>query len=180
MSVLILFTLTLATFPHSDARSAFTAAALHILSPAGIFLSAPFAESSCALLSFTGCLVFVQGFSRERDTTAYQDLLVICSGMMFGVATTFRSNGILFGLLFLEEAIRTLLSLTSDLNFTKIRRLTAVGLGGLSVAFGFLLPQYIAYNKYCLDLDPSILRPWCNNTVPSIYTFVQHHYWYSP
>ena len=42
----------------------FVSAALHVLSPAGLFLTAPYAESLFSLLSFVGCLLYV--FSRER------------------------------------------------------------------------------------------------------------------
>lgn len=178
LSVLLLFSLTFAVFPGSTTRFAFTAAALHIISPAGIFLSAPYAESSCALFAFAGCLAFAKSFTTERaSATAKHDFLLFGSGVLFGISTTFRSNGILNGLLLLEEAFRVLLSLKDDFQMARIRRLIASGLGGLSVAFGFLLPQYISYSDFCREESVAILRPWCTKPLPSIYTFVQEHYW---
>jgi GPI mannosyltransferase 2 len=177
LSVLVLFSLTSALFSEPSAWLAFTAASLHVISPAGLFLSAPYAESSCALLSFAGCLLFTRSLSGNRPVTWGGDLLVLLSGICFGIATTFRSNGILNGLLLLEEAFRTVWSLQSGLQMSTFRRLIATGLGGLSVAVGFLLPQYIAYTEYCGQSDIP-MRTWCKRTLPSIYTFVQDHYWY--
>ncbi len=181
LSVLVLFNLTLAIFPDRSPKFAFLASLFHILSPAGLFLSAPYAESSCALLSFTGCLLFSKSFARNRENTTKEDLLVFMSGVFFGVATTFRSNGILYGILLLEEALRTLFELCHGIKLSTFRRLISTGLGGLAVAGGFLLPQYIAYKQYCMDPDSgSITRSWCERRIPSVYTFVQEHYWYFP
>lgn len=177
LSVLVLFSLTSAVFSEPSPWLAFTSASLHIISPAGLFLSAPYAESSCALLSFVGCLLFTKSLGGNGPTTASQDMLVLLSGVSFGIATTFRSNGILNGLLLLEEAFRTSWSLKHSFPISSLRRLLATGLGGMSVAVGFLLPQYIAYTEYCGKGNVTT-RTWCKRTLPSIYTFVQDHYWY--
>lgn len=178
LSVVVLHQLTLAIFPESSATAA-AAAAFHIISPAGLFLSAPYAESSCAFLSFLGCLLFTKSFSSTRESSVARDSLVLVSGVLFGIATTFRSNAILNGLLLLEEAFRTLLSLKDGFHFYTLRRLTITGLGGLAVAFGFFLPQYLAYIEFCEDSTTS-KRVWCNRSLPSIYGFVQDHYWFVP
>lgn len=177
LSVPVLFRLTSAVFAEPSAWLAFTAASLHIISPAGLFLSAPYAESSCALLSFIGCLLFTKSLGGNGPVTASHDVLVLLSGVFFGIAATFRSNGILNGLLLLEEALRTLWSLKHGVRVSSFRRLIATGLGGLCVAVGFLLPQYIAYTEYCGNSGINT-RTWCKRTLPSIYTFVQDHYWY--
>lgn len=177
LSALTLFSLTSALFPSSTSSGfALTAALLHILSPAGLFLSAPYAESSCALLSFLGCLLFTKSRTPSGATTTGHDLLVLAAGVILGAATTLRSNAILNGLLLLEEALRTLYDLTNGLHLANVRRLLAAGIGGLCVGVGFLLPQYIAYVEYCTpsDIQP---REWCERNIPSIYTFVQDHYW---
>ena len=175
LSVVVLHQLTLAIFPESSAVAAVTAA-LHILSPASLFLSAPYAESSCALLSFLGCLLFTKSLGSKGESSSGKDLLVLVSGFTFGIATSFRSNAILNGLLLLEEAFRTLLLLKDGLCFSVFRRLVATGLGGLFVGVGFLLPQYIAYSQFCGDSTAS-RRIWCDRYLPSIYGFVQDHYW---
>jgi len=178
LSVLVLHQLTLAIFPETSAVAAVTAG-FHIISPAGLFLSAPYAESSCALFSFLGCLLFTKSLGRKEEWSAAKDSLVLISGVCFGIATTFRSNAILNGLLLLEEAFRTLFVLKNGLHFSTVRRLAATGLGGLAVAFGFLLPQYIAYSQFCSD-STAPKRIWCDRSLPSIYGFVQDRYWFGP
>lgn len=176
LSLPVLFHLTRAVFPTSPATLPFTVAALHIISPAGLFLSSPYGESSCALLSFTGCLLFTKSLSGNAPSTTRHDLVVLLSGISFGLATTFRSNGILNGLLLLEEAFRSLWRLNSDRNIATLRHLIATGISGLCVATGFLVPQYIAYTEYCGGPEGP-MRPWCTRSLPSIYTFVQDYYW---
>ena len=180
LSLLVLFALGIIVFPSSPPGFALTAALLHIISPAGLFLSAPYAESSCALLTFSGVLLFAKSFASKGQPTIGHDLLVLLSGISFGIATTFRSNGIFNGLLLLEEAFRALFSLRYGIRVATIRHLIATGLGGLSVGTGFLLPQYIAWREYCgqQNADANLSRPWCHKTPPSIYSFVQDHYWY--
>ncbi|EPQ65207.1 BgtASP-21312 [Blumeria graminis f. sp. tritici] len=175
LSVIELFYLTLIIFPKESLTFAITSATLYIFSPAGIFLSAPYAESSCALLSFAGSIVFLKSFRRTKNTRS--DAYLLLSGLLFGISTTFRSNGILNGLLLLEEAFRSLWNFRNGFELFKIRRLFATILGGFFVAAGFLLPQYLAYREYCIKNIP-VQRPWCTQAIPSIYTFVQSHYWY--
>ncbi|KAG9243687.1 GPI mannosyltransferase 2 [Calycina marina] len=175
-SVVVLYHLTLAMFPGNPARAA-TTAAFHIISPAGLFLSAPYAESSCALLSFLGFLMFRKSLgSQGKQSSAAKDLLVVSAGVCFGIANTFRSNAILNGLLLLEEAFRTLFLLRHGIRFPVVRRLAATGLGGLIVGFGFLLPQYIAFTDFC-NYTSGPRRGWCERPLPSIYIFVQDEYW---
>ncbi|KAB8299862.1 hypothetical protein EYC80_000108 [Monilinia laxa] len=176
LSVLVLYSLTLRLFPLQS--FALITALLYIISPAGIFLSAPYAESSCALLTFLGIFLFTKSFGSEASNrTLGHDLLILVSGVIFGVATTFRSNALLNGLLLLEEAFRNLFDLCNGFHITTIRRLMITGLGGLCVGIGFLLPQYLAYQEYCRAADAESIRIWCTNSIPSIYTFVQGYYW---
>ncbi|KAF7174424.1 hypothetical protein CNMCM5623_007168 [Aspergillus felis] len=181
LSMLVLYRLGCAIFSGKQGRMlAFIAACLHIFSPAGLFLSAPFGESTYASLSFTGYFLFVQSFSLSGASTGLKDALIPLAGILCGLATTVRSNGILNGLLFLEEAIRVLYSMTRGVTFAKSRRLLAVGIAGVCTGLGFVIPQYIAYRDFCVnyphthDEEPRI---WCRGTLPSIYSFVQDHYW---
>ncbi|KAH8811991.1 GPI mannosyltransferase 2 [Xylogone sp. PMI_703] len=178
LSVLVLYYLTRVVFPGPSTRGfALTAALLHIISPAGLFLSAPYAESACSFLSFLGYFLFSKSLAVDGQQTIKHDFLILLSGFSFGLATICRSNGILNGILLLEEALHLLLKLQHGLNISVIRRGLATGLGGICVALGFLIPQYVAYQEFCQNPNHQLLRPWCERTIPSIYTFVQVHYW---
>ncbi|KAK3901877.1 glycosyltransferase [Staphylotrichum tortipilum] len=160
-----------------DHTLSLVAALLHVLSPAGLFLSAPYAESSFALLSFTGYLLFALG-CRADSRPFRRDSLTVLAGVLFGLATAFRSNGILNGIPFAYEAVRHLPRLTSrPLDTT--RRLLALGVGGVCVAAGSLGPQLAAWLRFCSGASgtPPAARPWCRGYLPSIYAFVQSHYW---
>jgi phosphatidylinositol glycan class V len=178
--VLALYSLARAIFHEGQStKFAFITACLHVFSPAGLFLSAPYGESTFALLSFSGYLIFVKSFNFRGQITAHQDILIVAAGLVFGSATTIRSNGLLNGLLFLEEAIRTIYSMKNGLTVSVIRRLIATGIGGVCVAIGFAAPQIIAFREFCGNHTPDNQpqRIWCKDTLPSIYGFVQSHYW---
>ncbi|KAI1419852.1 GPI mannosyltransferase 2 [Xylaria sp. FL1777] len=171
LSALVLYKLGLAVW--KNPRVSFVAAVLHILSPAGLFLSAPYSESSYTLLSFVGYLFFAKAVLSDRRTVAH-DVSLVASGLWFGFAVNFRSNGILNGILFAIELLREL-SLPPTAN--SIRRRLALITGGSALAIGFVIPQIVAYRTYCYDVVDSELRPWCTKRLPSIYSFVQEHYW---
>lgn len=181
-SVLILYRLSELIFPQSQSAGrsrAFLAASLHIISPAGLFLVAPFAESSFSFLSFSGFYLYAEGRKRYRSGRVITgDLMTLVSGAVFGLATTVRSNGLLCGLLFLYDAAIVFRALAERPTVFGLQRLTAVVFGGLCIGFGAFLPQYIAYNEYCSSMTPeSSSRPWCKKLVPSVYSWVQVHYW---
>jgi phosphatidylinositol glycan class V len=158
-----------------DQTLSLVAALLHIISPAGLFLSAPYAESSFALLAFSGYLLFALSCRAERQPTR-RDLYTVLAGVLFGLATAFRSNGILNGIPFAWEVLRNLPRLPRHPTDTS-RRLVALGVGGVCVAAGSLGPQAVAYLSFCSGTSGAPPRPWCHGYLPSIYTFVQQHYW---
>lgn len=171
----------------ADARWALCAALLHILSPGGLFLSAPYAESPFSLLSFVGWLLLVTscrcGTTRIIASGLSRDILTLLAGAVFGLATVFRTNGLLNGTPFAFEFLSTLYHLVEDLDYAKtpsyLRKLVVLGLSGLLVAAGSAVPQFIAYRMYCSSpAAASDARPsWCLNIVPSIFNHVQQQYW---
>lgn len=154
-------------------RLSLIAAVLHILSPAGLFLSSPYPESAFALLSFTGYLFLAKSLLGKSQTFAH-DVSLVASGMWFGFACTFRSNGLFNGIPF---AIALIHELSLPPTLSSIRRRCALLIGGSAIAIGFAAPQLIAYLTFCSVPSGSELRPWCTSRLPSIYTFVQERYW---
>jgi len=175
LSVLVLY--KLGKLVWRDPKIPFVGDILHILSPAGLFLSAPVAESAFALLSFVGYYLFALGTVSD-EPSGWDDVCKLAAGAVFGVSGIFRSNSLLNGTLFAVHAIRATSRLVVRPDFRACRTWLALGAGGLLVAAGVVVPQVVAYRLYCSAVAPSQQRPWCGKLVPSIYGFVQQHYWY--
>jgi phosphatidylinositol glycan class V len=176
IAVLALYQLTIVLC--NDRKLAYLAAVVHILSPAGLFLSAPYAESAFSCLSFVGNLLFGIGLKNSPDSLI-RNVAVIGAGLSYGVSCTLRSNGLFGGVLFAVEAVKGLSALLDRFTFSKVLRLIAPIVGGILVAIGFVAPQGLAWMRYCNNqgIDGE-RRPWCTRHIPSIYTFVQEEYWY--
>ncbi|KAK5723772.1 ER membrane glycoprotein subunit of the GPI transamidase complex-like protein [Elasticomyces elasticus] len=184
LAILALYRLVYFLTPGSDLRKrqlGFTTACLHVFSPAGIFLSAPYAEAPFALLSILGLLCYAQAienrFSTFADAYQLDASFTLLAGLFFGLATTMRSNGILSGIIFAWDAIAMLPRLGAVLSTRDgeaITRVLATLAAGMLVATGFVLPQAVAYMEYCTT---GAARPWCTAYPPSIYSFVQSEYW---
>ncbi|RBR17191.1 uncharacterized protein FIESC28_06693 [Fusarium coffeatum] len=175
VAVLALYQLTITLC--NDRKLAYLAAVVHILSPAGLFISAPYAESPFACLSFIGNLLYAISLKNSPDSLK-RNLAVVGAGLSYGVSCTLRSNGLFGGVLFAVEAVRCFLALFNGFTFSKVVRLISPVIGGLLVAVGFVAPQVLAWMRYCngesIDGEQ---RSWCGHRIPSIYTFVQEEYW---
>ena len=165
-----------------DDRTAFAAAALHIVSQGGAFLSAPYTESLFSFLSFSGTYLLLDGTQPTRTFRSLsQDLSVLTAGVVLGLATTVRSNGIFNGLMIAYDFAQGLVELSKNIkSFTLWRQIVSLGVAGIFLGAGFLGPQAIAFFDYC-EKNPQgdYPRPWCDSSfLPSIYTWVQKYYWY--
>lgn len=175
VAVLALYRLTVVV--SNDRGLAYVASVLHILSPAGLFLSAPYNESPFACLSFVGNLLIAISLEGNSDGMK-RNAAIVGAGVIFGVSAIFRSNGVLSGLLFAVEVVRCLLAFKDGPSPARLLRTVAPGIGGLCVAAGFVIPQAVAWKRYCgAEAHVVELRPWCTRLVPSIYGFVQEEYW---
>ena len=171
LSTIVLHRLCLLVFDkHSNSKYALVVALLHITAPAGLFLSAPFAESSFSLLSFTGLWLYLFGIKARASSN---DLCLAVSGIFFGIASTFRSNGILNGILYVFDLVTSRPSFSTP----DLRRRGALLLGGALTFCLSSLPQVSAWFEYCFKETSEQRRPWCGHFPPSIYAFVQSHYW---
>ena len=168
-----------------DSELSFVTTMLHILSPAGIFLSAPYTESAFAALSFVALNIYLPTRLPMRTPEAMSlksDARIILAGVLFGLSSTIRSNGLPSGLYFLFDIMEILShKLPSIFELRSIRRIVCLATGGFCIAVGFCYPQYVAYTTYCNEsVDDEGRRPWCEARIPSIYSFVQSAYWYGP
>ncbi|KAK3821382.1 MAG: GPI mannosyltransferase 2 [Benniella sp.] len=155
-----LYRLTVVLFGHE--RFAFLSAILYTLTPSGIFMSAIYAESLFASLSFTGML-----FAARKQ--------YLLAAITWGISSTARSNGILYAGFFVYDLV-VRMDLHSSI-VTKITTLLKVICLILTSWSGFLAVQFYGYSLYCSGTSTLELRPWCNRVPPSIYTFVQDFYW---
>ncbi|KAL1297206.1 hypothetical protein AAFC00_004776 [Neodothiora populina] len=176
LSVLLLFQLAKSIVPTKSPQRddiAFVAAMLHIVSPAGVFLSAPYSESLFACLTFLGMLCYAHVYHGSSGMVR-RCISVLASGVCWGLASTVRGNGLLNGLILLSHALGLLGSLRS---LEVCQELLATLVAGLTVALGNALPQWIGYQQFCPQ-DSTVQIPiWCSRIPPSIYTYVQAHYW---
>jgi phosphatidylinositol glycan class V len=159
-------------------RIAFTAACLHVISPAGLFLSSPYGESTFAFAAFLGVLCYIRAQQHTRLSTRQSShpsaAWTILSGLFFAISTLTRSNGLLHGTIFLIDASITLRTLLATRKAIHLFHLLTIIIAGSLIALAFALPQAIAYTEFC---TASNSRPWCTRTLPSIYSWVQKHYW---
>lgn len=182
LSVLVLYRLVtlLTRASHQQSRVAFLACVLHTLAPAGLFLSAPYAESIFSLLNFAGMLCYAESKMAARSASISSQEVVyrLSSGVLFALATIVRSNGLLSGLVLLYDVLLYLPRLLSIRpSVQDLCRVVVTCVSGTLIAIGFIGPQYVAYLDFC-STETSVTRPWCEKSIPSIYSWVQSHYWY--
>jgi GPI mannosyltransferase 2 len=151
---------------------------LHLFSPAGIFLMAPYSESLFAFLSLLGLFVYSNSKSSLGQSVIVNGYRTMLAGAILGLSAIVRSNGILAGVIYLIDAVQSVTGILSGgATLDRILELTCTICGGLLVGIGFSIPQIQAYIEYCSGQSIDERRPWCRSIPPSIFTFVQSHYW---
>jgi phosphatidylinositol glycan class V len=195
IAVGLVFGICFTILPTSRTRAcsiAFTAAVLHIVSPAGLFLSAPYGESLYAALTFAGVWSHATAFSAldtDNSHTLFPSKItggsislrsaffLILSSIFFGLGSLIRGNGLLNGLVFVFDMAPYFCSLPSMLRRRDIHDLlttATIGFAGAILGLIYASGQLEPYLRHCTNGND---RPWCSTFPPSIYTFVQSHYW---
>ena len=170
------------TFHPEDGKLGFVTSMLHIWSPAGVFLSAPYAEPAFAALSFLALNLYLPTRPSGRTPEGIflkADAKIIVAGVLFGLSTTLRSNGLLSGIYFLFDIIDIFIHKSLRVFDARcIRRILCLGTAGFLILVGFSYPQYMAYTEYCNEgIGKDGRGPWCDANIPSIYSYVQSTYW---
>ncbi|PWN52318.1 hypothetical protein IE53DRAFT_295539, partial [Violaceomyces palustris] len=163
-----------------SSRLGIVASSLAILAPSsGTTLSSPTPEPYFNFFALLGMLSVAQrpqGRSRARRTFGR-----LFAALCFAAATAFRANGValagflLWDLVWVKDSdrVRTKPSRASLLRPIAVLFEAAI-LIPLSVA-PFILTQMWAYGRFCRA--GLAKRPWCDDPLPGVYTFVQEHYW---
>ncbi|PLB55045.1 DUF409 domain protein [Aspergillus steynii IBT 23096] len=180
LSVLALYRLSINVFGQETTTQrliCFLSAALHIISPAGAFLSAPYGEPVFSFLNIAGLYIYSSSvLDSNTGSPVSRNAKLLLSGLVFSAATVVRSNGVLSGFLFAYDALLLLQGfLSRGVSVDAVVHLGVVITSGCILSLGFVVPQVFAYMQYCMPEDVS--RPWCQRFVPSIYGWVQEHYW---
>ena len=151
----------------SSVRVAYASAVLLVVSPATIFLIAPYSECLFLLLSLCGLHVYERGW-------------IAPASALFALTAATRSNGVLY----LTFPCWSMLLLGHRWWRGEVKRVRVMSYAveiGLSV--GLILSPSIAYNiwsaqPYCDPVkSPLPLPPYCHTWYPSMYSHVQQHYW---
>ena len=193
-SAVLLYDLTkaiippIATWKGNVEGFAVLSAVLHILSPAGVFLSAPYAESLFALTTFAGAMWYIRVRKCFAEGNEWMGAVWIFNcGLVLGLSTLMRGNGLFSGLILVYDVAEGLAGLLPALNssgtFSKksvgvlMARMFLVGLSGIFMASIAAWPQILAYDEFCSSQEKQTRRPWCFGTIPSIFTWVQADNW---
>ncbi|EFP83703.1 uncharacterized protein PGTG_09416 [Puccinia graminis f. sp. tritici CRL 75-36-700-3] len=166
LSTLILYQLTLKLSSHSTSYSALVGL-LHLFSPSPSTQVVPYTEPFYALFSFAAIYLIE---AKHHWPAA----------ILAGIATSFRPIGVIQCLLWIPQWTNHLKQLINNpKQSSALIRFISTSLKTLLLALitsaPFIYDQYSAYKHYCYQ--SSSPRPWCSNRIPSIYTFVQSHYW---
>jgi len=162
-----------------DEALAEAAATLYAMNPANAFYGGAYAEAGFAYAQFAaGSLL--------------QENKVLHGGVLFGVATAFRSNGVLCVVLLLAHGGREMFRTLRDAKDETRHRRAARHLKRMMVAIALAVAPHYAFAlfgdmRYCNGaLFDGAERPYCRpkswrnlyGYVPSgMYSFIQRHYW---
>jgi phosphatidylinositol glycan class V len=171
-----------------DKTFALYATALYILTTSPATASSPYTEPLFAFLTCTGLWLILP--SRISKTSGAELVISKVLGLLcLAGATATRSLGILSVIAVIWQGflqpiyqgdhrvsvrplLRTATSLTTHQLVLKRGILTAVA--ATAIILPFIAFQYTAYVTYCSDAKT---RPWCGHALPSVYSYVQDHYW---
>lgn len=150
ITMIIIYELTLLKFKYD--RKSYLSSIFFILSPQGIFSIVPYSENLSNFFIILGLYIHYKTINR-LNLLGY-----IITSTLFGLSTLTRSNTIITGVIFLYD-------------FISFHSISAF-IGGIILFGSFILLNYLPYKEFCPERGE-----WCLNTIPSIYSYAQGHYW---
>jgi phosphatidylinositol glycan class V len=141
----------------------------YVISPAGIFLTAPYSESFCNVLVVTGLWFREAALGKTPVLSSFKNtgsvILYLLSGLLIAISFGVRANSVLFGLFYLydlQQAWQN--SLVTDFILT----LAAGGQLAVAIAVSIWYP----YSVFCPGRGE-----WCHSWFPSLFSYAQSKYW---
>ncbi|OXG37989.1 GPI mannosyltransferase 2 [Cryptococcus neoformans Gb118] len=161
-ATLVLYKLTERIF---NPTFAFLTSLLYLLPPTAT-PSAPYTEPIYSLLTFSG--IYLLSIKRQ----------MVLAGLCFAGATTVRSTGIFNSITLMCFSVFGDAHIL-DLDVSKIRKMWKPFLPAFLAVAPFLMFQHYSETVFCTRESKltSTARPWCSNSPPISYGFVQKLYW---
>ncbi|MCL7028451.1 hypothetical protein MKW94_001896 [Papaver nudicaule] len=149
-----------------DRKTAFRASMLFCFNPASIFYSSIYTESLYSLLSLGGIYHLLSG----GNTIAM---------LLFALSGFTRSNGVLNAGYICFQAMHQAYDAIVRKNSVGLAAMTLIdgALRSLCIFAPFIAFQAYGYHNLCRGLISDEMRPWCEESVPFFYGFIQRHYW---
>lgn len=132
---------------------------LCVIQPSGIFSTVGYSESISQLLCYSG--LYMRRLALDGKKRRYYFL----SGVMFAVAFGFRSNCLLYGILYLYD-------LAGSLKIHNYRHALSSIAAGSFLLMTLIYSIYIPYEEYCPERGE-----WCHSVTKSLASYAQGHYW---
>lgn len=167
---------TSSLFAKSLLRFSLVSSIIYIISPAGIFLTASYSEGPCAFFSMVSIYLREISINRENfdllnsktslKTNWIYKVTYILSGTMVSIAYGIRINCLLLGSMFLF-----------DLYEFGIRNRDITDSIFPLISGGQLFVSIVALNWYTYAIFCPARGEWCQQWIPSLFSYAQSHYW---
>lgn len=140
-------------------KFAFTSALVLTFQPSGIFSIVGYSESISQLLCYLA--VYFRQISLGQYRIRYKNIYEL-SGILFSLAFGFRSNCLIYGILYIYDIIK----------FPYYRSKLTSLLTGNVLFCSLLYSIWVPYNYYCPERGE-----WCNSISKSLVSYAQNYYW---
>lgn len=181
-SCIVLYYLTIQVFKTSKLfnkkaqRLALVTSLAYVISPAGIFMTAPYSESPCAFFSMGALYLREVSINREnfRHSNSSNSLKAhwvykvsyLLSGLLVGLAYGIRINCILLGILFVYDLYEFGVK-----NQDRHDSMFALA-SGFQLFVSIVISSWYPYSVFC-----PARGEWCHYWIPSLFQYAQSHYW---